>query len=463
MAQNNDSKDKELGLHLERLGINSIKEYQKWCQSNGFSTGLYKSESLRQKETQKIKEVKLQDAIKKNKERLKPLDSKLKESANKKDFIKDLIKNDNVFKSMQNDFSGSESEIPDFLDFISKISKKSKLTKDNLIVRALWKIFKQRENWIRLIENWEPNTKNIHKQFSQLVRHLFTNYKIPEFFDSIWFDNNSAYKDRTDWFLWIAKGNNIRKATNLPFELTKKMAHEFLSAPSNYDIYQALRYGQIMGLGGDLRLCQTVNETFLGRNLGRPNKEHSDFWTTVIMFFINNPMLDRNQFGPIIDYINHIKFGQNPQQPGFTIKGRNPQILLEQVEAWHKQLQKSRGKRFKEWKSCNFESFIKEEKSGDSLKKWEIIELLNSKELDQEGRSLRHCVGSYADSCVMRRCAIFSLRLDNERIGTIEVIPDSKRVVQVRGRFNALLGGKNWQIITEWAGNEGLNLSCSHN
>ena len=78
---------------------------------------------------------------------------------------------------------------------------------------------------------------------------------------------------------------------------------------------------------------------------------------------------------------------------------------------------------------------------------WSVRELRSYRELAAEGREMGHCVYSYAKSCRSGSTSIWSLGLENEkgqrqRILTIAVEPRARAVTQVRGRFNALPGGK---------------------
>src|SRR5262249_16261642 len=104
------------------------------------------------------------------------------------------------------------------------------------------------------------------------------------------------------WFLHVGRGQNIRTA-DLPLPYTKRMAHEFMQAPADLTIKEAIRWGQIHGLGGSERLMHAV----IGTRLGPPFM-HDDFWITVLQFLIANPMLDLAHVGPIIDYIHQQRF-----------------------------------------------------------------------------------------------------------------------------------------------------------
>lgn len=443
--------------HLEKLGLSSESDYIRWCRKNGFSTGINKSLELRAKEIQFVKEQALKLAIDKGKEKHKPLAEKIK---NNSEFIDPQIS-----KTMDTAKLDAK-EAKAFLNFLSLVDNKSKLLSDknirfipsfpaeksNNILYALAKIFQHRQYWIKPLEQWSPSSKNIYKQFSQLLRHLFTPYAMPVFLDSAWF---TLHPHAISWFLDIASGKNIRKSENLPVVLTKMQAHEFLQAPDTYDIFQALRYGQIMGMSEDKRLVEAVLEKPFGTTF-----EHDDFWVEVIRFFINNPMLDRREFSPLVDYINAVKFAPNAEHPGFSMKGRNPETLLTQVEQWHNKVSKERGKNYMEWKPVGLGGFTKEEKSRNEFNNWSIEELLNSTKLFEEGRVLSHCVSSYKYSAAKGQCSIWSLKLNDQKAITIEVNTSSQSIVQARGKLNRLPNSKEIQIIREWANKEGLAINC---
>ena len=68
--------------------------------------------------------------------------------------------------------------------------------------------------------------------------------------------------------------------------------------------------------------------------MARPHP-HNGFWLSVWRWFLRNPMLDRNQYGPIVDYIDNRKFmpvakddgSMEPLDPGFSMKRRDPLAL----------------------------------------------------------------------------------------------------------------------------------------
>src|SRR4029077_4063924 len=219
----------------------------------------------------------------------------------------------------------------------------------NTFVDGLLALARHARSWIRLPTGWKPLTHNARRQFSSLARHLFADWPVPTFMDSVWFSGNGrGAVQQQEWFLHIGRGQNISTA-DLPLSYTKRMAHFFMQAPADLTVEAALRWGQIHGLGGSERLARAIIGTWLGTSFG-----HDDFWVTVLQFFIANPMLDLAHVGPIIDYIEQQRFvsqdvlvapgvveRNGPAQPNFMMKGRTPASLLRQVEAWHRTLAKA--------------------------------------------------------------------------------------------------------------------------
>jgi hypothetical protein len=109
---------------------------------------------------------------------------------------------------------------------------------------------------------------------------------------------------------------------------------------------------------------------------------------------------------------------------------------------------------------------IEYEKSGfsdwleidDKGFEWKISEILNIKELQTEGRAMSHCVLSYQDSIIRRHTSIWSLKMANERCVTIEVNNSSKKIPQIRGRFNRKSTPVEREKIKTWAAENGLTI-----
>ena len=95
---------------------------------------------------------------------------------------------------------------------------------------------------------------------------------------------------------------------------------------------------------------------------------------------------------------------------------------------------------------------------------WRIVELLNQLQLTAEGQAMRHCVQSYGRACRAETCAIFSLRTDGTADGrpattshlTIEVARGTRKIVQVRGKWNQTYQPGRIPLLRKWAAATGL-------
>lgn len=366
-------------------------------------------------------------------------------------------------------FEGAENR-DQLLQVLQQMEGRSKLLKSTRHVKGLVALSKEREKWIKPLEEWQPDTHNPDRQFSSLARHLWACYDVPLFMDSAWFHNN---RTQQEWFMHIGSGNNIRTAANLPVPLTKMMAHYFLEAPESYSINAAFRWAQVHGLGGNQNLADALLETRIVNDF-----RENDFWLSVLRFFIRNPMLDTVHVNPIIDYIWNRKYENRivfvdagvaeelgPEQPNFTMRGRSVDALLTAVEEWHKKLGREAKSGNLQWKKSPYEhfSFVEGSKQGRNMKVWRIRELLNGAELVSEGRAMQHCVASYARSCHNGTCAIWTMDAETEegmeKLLTLEINNAEKQIRQVRGKRNRRPTEKEKEIIQRWATREGLGMA----
>lgn len=340
----------------------------------------------------------------------------------------------------------------------------------NTFIGGLAAISTHNHGWLRPLSEWKVASNNPGRQFGSLVRHLFARYEIPPFFDSVWFRRSRTQ----NWFLHVGQGKSIRTAERLYFPMTKREAHEFMLAPDDYTVEQALRWGQMRALSGNRRMVDAICGTRLGSQFA-----NHEFWESVLRFFVQNPFLDTVHYGPIIDYIQNQKFEsqdvfvrpgvmerQPPAHPGFTMRGRTAETLLRQVNDWHTQLGRERRTGSTQWKSSGIGGLhlVEGHEQSKNMRRWTITELLNSEALVQEGRDMKHCIASYARSCASGRSSVWSLQCEDakgrERVITIEVSPSARMVVEARGRFNAAPTLQAMRILRQWTEKAGLGLAA---
>ncbi len=81
-----------------------------------------------------------------------------------------------------------------------------------------------------------------------------------------------------------------------------------------------------------------------------------------------------------------------------------------------------------------------------------FLYLLSDKDLDYEGKTMKHCVGSYKNQVKNQNIFIVSLRdLKNEPHVTIEINTNSRETVQIRGKANGNPVEKYQKLIREFA------------
>ena len=458
---------KKLDNHIDELGFDSVDEYRSWCKSNNLNESLNKSASQRKREIQLKQQLDFTAADRGY------ADAKGNAMRVAKSILNGEIAIDDIthpgLRRIAELFDVDAETTPDhgcflrileavlskgdFLD-VNPVIERLGRAAGNTLIDGLFSVAVHADSWIRAPEAWTPASKGLHKRFNELVRHLFARYAVPRFMDSVWFEGaGDEAIERQQWFIHLGNGGNIRTA-GLPMEYSKKMAHLFLQAPDNYSVIDAVRWGQVLALGGSRELVGHLSATALGTNL-----ENEEFWISVIHFFVNNPMLDLDYVGPIVEYINRRKFLReeqigddgnaffiDPPDPGFTMKGRKAEPLVELVDEWHLHLTREQKIKTVGWAASGippFELVEKDRETGHRVK-WTIDELLTRKEMFDEGKSMKHCVRSYIPSCERGIKSVWSLCYDSpnttkkKRVLTIAVKNDMRKVVQARGKCNAM-------------------------
>ena len=326
-------------------------------------------------------------------------------------------------------------------------------------------------HWLRPVEDWEPAGEGLRPQFASLVAHLLAAYPVPAFLASAWPRESTAEAWRhRGWYMQVGAGQNIRHA-DLPLPYTKRMAHHFLQAPDHSSVGEALRWGQVRGLGGSAKLALSVASTRLGRSF-----ESEDFWATVVMFLVAHPEIDLAQVGSVVEYLHHRRFvpeevladddellALGPPQPDLSMKGRTSRALLRQVGEWRRRPRGPRKLASLRWPPTGIGAYRRSESDEpDGPRCWTIRELTRGDELRREGEAMRHCVATYAGDCSRRATSIWSMRFEDDgrhfRVMTIEVDPATRTIRQARRRGNAPPNEKALCVLRRWAGQEALRL-----
>ena len=331
-------------------------------------------------------------------------------------------------------------------------------------VLALGGLARERAAWVRAPEEWRPRTRSPERQLRDLARHLLARYEVPRFLERVWTEGDGVHQR---WYVHLGAGRSLRAAPGLPFPLSRRAAHEILRAPAELTPRQALRWGQVRALGGADAQARAVAGTRLVADVA-----HEAFWSVVLRFLLAHPELAPLEYGPIVDYLHHQKFvvphgAHGPPQPHLAMKGREPGALRRQVQRWHRSLRVQGPPR--SWSphprgrplACTL--WMSASGAPASEVRLELVELLSSAALADEGRALVHCVATYAGSCARGRCSIWSVRARRgagpwERLATVELAPNGL-IVQARARANQVPSPLAWEAIRRWCAENGFKVS----
>ena len=437
--------------HLKELGFKSITEYRLWCLRYGLEDGMPRRALERRAPTQTDNDQQI--APHHTPERRKDISERFTEGTYPFDA--------DHFVWLRDDAPAREALLRLLLhvDLYMNATNTRRVFKGigrHNIVHGLAALAYHHRRWIRPLEDWSSvlpknGTPRPSDQFSSIARHLLARYEVPSFMDTAFFLGiTDKGLEQQEWFIHIGNGGNIRDL-DTPIKMTKRMAHLFLNTPNRDSLEHNMRWAQVIGMGGNSTLAKAI----LGTRLGR-HSNNDEFWSTVVLFLVNNAMLDPSWASPMIDYVHNMKFAPRrivqegggveeapPAQANFTMKGRSPAKLLRQVDEWHGHLNREQHVEFQSWQPSGIRAWQMEEETDElGPVRWTVQELLSSWELAAEGRAMSHCVVSYSDQCADGQTAIWSIcmqrtgREEREHVLTVAVDIKSNTVTQSRGRYN---------------------------
>ena len=448
------------------LGFSSIDDYRSWCTTNHLPSNVRKSDLQRRQEREFMRQQVLDRALRKARQSHNPSHAITRIFSGE---IDERTIVDEPLKIVAQ--ACRKQKAADGLrEYLIQIDCASKLlsTKNGTI--AVLNLYLYRSEWIRDPRDWKPRSHNIEKQVSSLALHLLCEYEPPAFMVGVWYAKN---RTRRRWYIHVGQGGNIRTAPGLPTPLTKRMAHWFALAPEDYTPLAAIRYGQVCAIGGHRRMADAILATRIAVEF-----REDRFDLELIRFFARNPMLDTAMYQPIVDYIWNQKYENRevfvergvvehdgPPHPGFSMAGRTPENLLRHVDEWHARLGRTRKGDALSWNRSLIPefTFVEGKKESKNMRVWRIVELVSSRDLEEEGRALGHCVASYAASCQKRVSSIWSVRRETAagvaRVLTVELDVKRRELVQIRGAKNRLPDTHEIAIVRRWAHANGLTVA----
>ena len=341
------------------------------------------------------------------------------------------------------------------------IEKRPRLVEQPFL-RGVWAL--TRVGWLRRPEDWRPRGRGGKTGFQSLVEHLLVRFPVrsPLYRMLVSGESDPKTTDLLAVFLSrIAAGGSAYACVTgglIPAPLTRRMCHHLIFVSTEETFVKAVRRAQVVGYGGDKKLSSAILESRLGREF----TDGEVFWATVIHWFCRQTELDIEQVDPLIDYIAHRK----EENADFAIGGRSVRALTRGMEEWHRELATMRKLHGVPFTPSGFGKghWIERRKGRDGLLhewSWTMTEILNSKELVNEGNNMRHCVAAYARHIEASHVSIWALRCGEERRLTVEVRNATRLVVQARGKLNRLPRAKEGQMLRRWATENGLQVGAA--
>ncbi len=311
--------------------------------------------------------------------------------------------------------------------------------------------------WIRPLSSWVApklgeNCNN--KIIFSLVEHLLVRYPIPNFLYRIWLCSNELPTVKwVQWFVLIGQGDSLYKAAKIfNWPISKRFAMYLDKVPDLLNPVEGCMWAEIMRLGGSqteferLRrygfytIDPTDSRHHVDSNTERESKNGTPFikfWRKTIHWLIRyREELSDDMSSVILGWAAHVNMGLrvglslNEQRYGlFFWKDRKPGKAY-QAGLEHQRLCALPYKKYK-WKSHGWDWVYQDERS--SL--WSIRELTSGEDLYKEASAMCHCVSSYALRCVKNHSSIFSIKENGHHRLTVEIEPNTRSIVQIRGAF----------------------------
>ncbi len=345
--------------------------------------------------------------------------------------------------------------------------------KDFPVVPVLVRVAAYSHRWIRGPESWTGTPDSSPREITRsLIEHLFARWTMPDFLDSAWQVKGALLWLERDWYCDIAAGASFRNLPGMPPTITSRALHLAQNAPANLGIRAALRWGQLKALNGSDELVAAVMASRMVNDLS-----NDTIWSRLFEKVAAATNFDSSDFGIIADTLLESNSVDDIQRAGWLVDLPLADLSRHCQRHWRSHFLAA-AKNFSDWKGTDIRCpnlrselihrtatrwrplagrvpYVVRKDGGE----WRIEELTNQWQLSAEGRMMHHCVGSYGRSCRSERNAIFSLRPDRtadngvppKSVLTIQVRRETRKIVQVRGKWNASPAPELVPVLRQWA------------
>lgn len=305
---------------------------------------------------------------------------------------------------------------------------------------------------VRPIEDWSKDNLTADGQLASIIRHLFAKYEVPKFMEYVFAETSKVHMH---WYIQLGRGDSAQNLCALPVVFTKKMAHEFRTTPTSLTIEQALRRAQGRGYGATVQVADAI--TWANAIEEITNRLHR---AAAIRFVAKNA--GTAGFGDVQTVFEYLADVYR-ENPAYSLKGRTwASVSRAALEHLREKAKRQTAENSSDWTPAPLGNYVAI--TGPVV--YQVIQLVNSEALYEEGREMSHCVSEYDYDCAQGDTAIFSLRKYTEDVdgydtlATLEVNVAAKALVQAKAKFNECISAEAEVLVLKWVKQENLTVDC---
>lgn len=346
------------------------------------------------------------------------------------------------------------------------------------IIPALLRLSSYSKVWIREPGDWTPPADCVapRAQWEHFLHHLLCEWPLPRCFASAWETFGDLFHVERDWYIHAARGRSMREAEAMPATVSNRALHFMMQAPDHLTVRQAMRWGQATAAG----CSETLREECLTSSMAN-DLSHDFIWSRLLQkaaachaapgqwSLLSDGMLlnirhdGYRKAARLVDMpwgalLHHCRAQferllHGCQEAGMNVGPEHLEHAARREELVH--ISATKWKPFLGEDTDDRTQHITA--TADDV--WVMRELTTLTQLIAEGQRLRHCVASYGKWCQRGDSALFSLRCGHpsqdeseyRRVLTIEVDRLTRRILQVKGKWNRRSQEAEWPVLNKWA------------
>jgi len=255
-----------------------------------------------------------------------------------------------------------------------------------------------------------------------------------------------------DLYASIAKGESLKEIL-IDF-LNKKEIHFFTTSKKETMMEAAIEAKMLF-----MKIDISFIDFIINFSKNRVSEDGFNSYITALISFVHREeknITDMNKFSEILDYMYHYTGLAGGRLTHFKDNTKKSyRRLVEESDQWHIEMMFMKNIKSLEWEKV-FEDWYYE-KNKENI--YFIEEITTTKRLSSEGRRMKHCVFSYAQSCSKGYSSILSLSHNDELLLTIEVNKRTNTVVQAKGKLNRAATNSELYLLDEFAKKNNLKIS----